>query len=392
MRTTRTLTAVLLVALAAPLMPIALERAAMAQAPADDAATKAARARFQAGVDFYDKGEYEKARVEFSQAYALKSHPAVLLNYAQSSLKSGHALEASRLFQKYLKDPTAPADKRGEAEAGLSEARAKISRLDLQVANGTEINVDGEKIGFAPLDAPLDVEPGAHVVKTKGPEGVSEQRVTVVAGQTLQVKGNAAATPTPTPTATNTTPTPTPTQTPDGTQAVVPNPPPDPGSADTGASGHKNWLAPPKPLWPVFVLGGVGVAGVGMSITMWAVSQTANDKAKSTAAQIAAAAKAYNVPTNGACSPQSIAKFPSGVQPQVKSNCDSLNTSQNNSNTDATIGYVALGFGIAGVVGAVVYYFAGPGKPDKQAASSSKPVFVPWIGTDQGGATILGTF
>ena len=38
-----------------------------AQAPAD-ASVAAARARFQEGVDFYDKGQYEAARASFLQA------------------------------------------------------------------------------------------------------------------------------------------------------------------------------------------------------------------------------------------------------------------------------------------------------------------------------------
>src|SRR3954464_2733785 len=66
--------------------------------------TKAARARFQEGVEFYDKGQYEKARAAFLQAYALRKHPAVLLNLAQSSLKASHHLEAVRYFQQYLRE------------------------------------------------------------------------------------------------------------------------------------------------------------------------------------------------------------------------------------------------------------------------------------------------
>ena len=64
----------------------------------DDALTKAARARFQEGVEAFDKGNYEAARASFKQAYALRQHPAVLLNLAQSCLKSGHYLEAAKCF------------------------------------------------------------------------------------------------------------------------------------------------------------------------------------------------------------------------------------------------------------------------------------------------------
>ena len=55
-----------------------------------------ARRRFQEGVKFFDQKKFEEARAAFLQAYALKHHPAVLLNLAQSEIRSGHPLEAAR--------------------------------------------------------------------------------------------------------------------------------------------------------------------------------------------------------------------------------------------------------------------------------------------------------
>jgi Flp pilus assembly protein TadD len=69
----------------------------------DDPVTIQARARFKEGVEFYDKGQFENARLAFLQAYALKKHPAVLLNLAQSSAKAGHPLEAAKNFQQLIK-------------------------------------------------------------------------------------------------------------------------------------------------------------------------------------------------------------------------------------------------------------------------------------------------
>src|SRR5262250_1994004 len=95
---TRLLTVALLVALT----PATYTTSTLAQAPAEDATTVMARARFKEGVEFYDKGEYEQARASFLQAYALKRHPAVLLNLAWSCLKSGHPLEAEKYFKQFL--------------------------------------------------------------------------------------------------------------------------------------------------------------------------------------------------------------------------------------------------------------------------------------------------
>src|SRR5579862_8601780 len=71
---------------------------------ADDATTTTARARFKEGVEFFDKGDFEQARAAFLQAYALKKHPAVLLNLAWSCLKSGHPLEAQKYFEQFPND------------------------------------------------------------------------------------------------------------------------------------------------------------------------------------------------------------------------------------------------------------------------------------------------
>ena len=59
---------------------------------------------FQEGVTFYDAKDYEKARAAFLQAYALKKHPSVLLNLAQSELRSGHEADAAQHFDQYLRE------------------------------------------------------------------------------------------------------------------------------------------------------------------------------------------------------------------------------------------------------------------------------------------------
>ena len=66
-----------------------------ASAQGGDAMTEMARQRFQEGVKFYDQKKYEESRAAFLQAYALKHHPAVLLNLAQAELRSNHPVDAA---------------------------------------------------------------------------------------------------------------------------------------------------------------------------------------------------------------------------------------------------------------------------------------------------------
>src|SRR5688572_31534248 len=109
--------AALLFALAAAAAPMAVSTPARA---ADDAMIQMARERFQEGVKYYDEKQFEKARAAFLQAYALKRHPAVLLNLAQSELRSGHEADAAKHFVTYLREhKVASALERQEAEKGL---------------------------------------------------------------------------------------------------------------------------------------------------------------------------------------------------------------------------------------------------------------------------------
>src|SRR5690348_14418208 len=73
-----------------------LESVAHAQGapPVNDSVTVVARQRYTEGVAAYDAGRYEDARSAFLQAYALKRHPAVLLNLGQSELRSNHPEDA----------------------------------------------------------------------------------------------------------------------------------------------------------------------------------------------------------------------------------------------------------------------------------------------------------
>jgi hypothetical protein len=142
---------------------------AMAQEKDKDAVTAMARKRFQEGVTFFDQRRYEEARGAFLQAYALKRHPAVLLNLAQSEIRSGRVADAARHFAAFLRDSTSASGvERTEAEKGLQAARAKLGRIQVNVSEpGAEVLVDGETVGVSPLPEPVDVSPGSHSVEAK---------------------------------------------------------------------------------------------------------------------------------------------------------------------------------------------------------------------------------
>lgn len=382
---TRAIAAALILSFA----PIALTAPPVfAQAPqADDAATKAARTRFQEGVALFDKGDFEGARASFKQALALKPHPAILLNLAQSSLKSGHALEALKYFLQYKNDKDPAASDKAAADKGITDSRAKLARIDVQGANGTEITVDGERAGFLPMD-PVDVEPGTHTLKTKTPDGVTnESKVTLAAGGTFSLRAGSAPPPPTNPPPVDPIPTNPPPvgNPPPNNPPPVANPPPidnpPPPSDTTNKPGP---LSPPKTLWPVFVLGGLGVAGIATGIGFAVARSGAQDKADQTEATIRAAAIANKYPAQGICTAPPNAEFAKA--------CTTLKDNQNAVDTDNVVAIVGITVGIAGFVGMALYYLLAAKKDPAKAAQLPPVVVSPWIGANTGGGALSFTF
>jgi hypothetical protein len=371
-------------------------RVAFAQA-ADDATTKMARQRFQEGVAFYDKGQFEMARAAFLQAYALRKHPTVLLNLAQSSLKSGHALDAARYFQQFLKESSGISEaQRADATKGLGEARMKLGRIDVIGATvGADIFVDDERIGMAPLDHSVDVEPGSHTVRSQGPNGEQTIPVTASAGQGVVARFSAASSapaasppsPPPAPPPSEPAPEPTPSSTP--SEPETSPPPAPPPSTVVIESRHHPWG------W-VLATSIITVAGFGVAAVMGAEKSSAQSNANS----LATAIKNNYLATNGANS------NPTGVCYQTPSTsiyatpCAELATDNNNVNTDATVANFGIGVGIAGAVGVVISVivlvtsYGGSSESATPASGSSTTSMnvTPLLGKGQGGASFGFSF
>jgi tetratricopeptide (TPR) repeat protein len=379
----RSLAVALLIAQAG-LAPVTFTAPAWGQAPADDATTSMARARFKEGVEFYDKGAYEQARASFLQAYALKKHPAVLLNLAWSCVKSGHALEAEKYFKQFLAEGKDITDKqRADANDGLTQSRAKLGRIEVVATAGTEVTVDGEKVGTAPLPEPISVEAGAHTVKLKGADGATDtESVTVMGGEKATTHFAKAAIPVVTP------PPPPPPE------APAPPPPPPPPEAEkkpveapskkeavAEKAPGKSLFAAPSNLLPAVALGAVAVAGYVVGGVMVAFKNKAQSQANSTASEIIAHGGG-----SGTCSAQSLAR-----EGQFAQACSAYQTDNNQVNQDATAANVAVGVGAAATVGFVVYWLLAE-KGGSEASARTAPVVMPVVGRSEAGLSLSARF
>src|SRR6185369_16452793 len=96
-------------------------------------------------------------------------HPAVLLNLAQSELRSGHEADAAQHFSQYLREhKDASETERQGAETGLAAAKALVAEVSVEAdANGADIYVDGDAAGATPLPGPLFLAPGSHRIQAR---------------------------------------------------------------------------------------------------------------------------------------------------------------------------------------------------------------------------------
>lgn len=322
----------------------------------DDPVTVQARARFKEGVDAFDKGKFEEARLAFLQAYTLKKHPSVLLNLAQSSAKSNHYLEASKYFQQFLREATtATPDQKKSAESGLAEVRTKLGRIDVVAPPNTDVTIDDQRAGTTPFD-PVDVEIGNHTVKSS----TSTVTVTAVGGQRVEAKlGQAAAKP------------------------AVPEPPPsEPTPAETSApppERHRSFM--PANMTPVYIGAGVAGAGLVSTIVFGIFRNKAQDNADSVARQIATA---YTQQT-GASSAQGACNANLST---LTNACRTLRDNNGKVSDDATAANVSLGIAIAGALFAGGWFLFAPKKSDEPPKTGL--TVAPWASWNGCGLSFRG--
>jgi hypothetical protein len=154
----------------------------------DDTATAQhdAQMRFNEGLARVQAGNFEGARMSFTQAYAVLQKPEILWNLALAEEKSGIFLPALQHFKDYSRQVT-DASERQTASKHVEELAAKTGHIDIVAPAGATIVVDGVTVGEAPLGEPVDVDPGRHhvVARTGGVAKAADSEV--IPGQVVHV-------------------------------------------------------------------------------------------------------------------------------------------------------------------------------------------------------------
>lgn len=153
-----------------------------------------ARARFRAGQDAFDAGNFEVALAEFAAADGLLPASRALSLVGQCQRKLTREVDALRTFRRYVElygNATSDRERRAleEVREWIDELEENVGRVRVDVAvSGATVLVDGEVVGRAPLGAPLDLLRGPHTLRAEA-EGYlpAEETVTVEAGRELAV-------------------------------------------------------------------------------------------------------------------------------------------------------------------------------------------------------------
>jgi hypothetical protein len=158
---------------------------------------------------------------------------------------------------------------------------------------------------------------------------------------------------------------------------------PQPG-ASTSPEVHKDWLAPPQPIWPLLPMVLLAGAGVAVSAVYALKVGTDQDSYDHFNAEILTKTGTFGSPNGtGACQ--------SPTSADVIAACAGLKASQDDVNKDNTL--IVVGGIVTGtaVVGGLLYYFWGPGKPDRRVAGQAA-VVTPWLGSGASGMSLSGRF
>jgi hypothetical protein len=368
-------------------------QAAHAQAQDDPTVTAAARERFKEGVTYFDQKQYEKARAAFVQAYALKKHPAVLLNLAQSELRSNHERDAAKHFAIYLREATdaSPAE-REAAQSGLAAAKQVVGEVQVSADVGGEVFVDGTSEGIAPLPGSIYLDAGVHTLELRKGDKTTSQSISIKAGDSKQAKlvlsaEQAAAVPA------------GPSSTPSGGAPTDPE-----GDAPEPARARKresfvHWVTTnPAGVIPASatVLFGLGAGGFAIA------SNAAYTDADDTGAQIETNAGKDSASTRGICSnPEQVlrnANYPErdviARAAQYKDACAQHQESADRGDSFKTFAIVSgIGAGVLAVTTGVLYFVTASDEPSGTArATSPKLWIVPAFAPGSGTLTVGGRF
>ncbi|XXT22116.1 PEGA domain-containing protein [Sorangium sp. So ce429] len=161
------------------------------RAPSDAMSDKA-RKLYIEGVMAAEKDRWADAYASFVAAWALQKHYTIAGGMGTCELMLHRYRDAAEHLAIYVreiaKDASTTAEERAAAMETYVQARAKVGAVIVSVnVPGADVVVDGARVGTAPLEDPVFLEPGAHTITVQLAGYVpSEKKVEVAAGSEVR--------------------------------------------------------------------------------------------------------------------------------------------------------------------------------------------------------------
>lgn len=178
------------VALAAP--PAGSPPASSGDAAGGDSKMSEARARYERGLQLYDEGDYDGARVEFEKAYELAPSYRILYNVGLVRRQQADYVGALRNFENYLDEGGTQIVelRRNEVARDIAALKKRIATITVTTNTpGAQIFVDDVLQGTAPLKHPVLLNPGRRkVTATKQGKLPATQMIEAVGEEQRDVK------------------------------------------------------------------------------------------------------------------------------------------------------------------------------------------------------------
>jgi PEGA domain len=131
-----------------------------------------ARKHFDQGLALAEKKAYAEAVTEFSRAYELSPHFAVLFNLGEAYVALGQPVYAVQALGRYLSEGAKeiPAKRRKQVQAEIVRQERLIAAVTFrsQIV-GAVIRVDGSEVGRSPMSTAVQVSAGMHVLSAFAP-------------------------------------------------------------------------------------------------------------------------------------------------------------------------------------------------------------------------------
>jgi hypothetical protein len=170
---------------------VAIADPALAQPTTSKSPMSSSQVRYREALDAFRKGQWHDARRLLLALWSEAHSYDVAVTLVQTEYQLGHYASAARYLEFALVNipPTEKLAAAGEYKKSLAELQQRTARVTIAVDQpSAAVSVDGEAVGSSPLDAPVYLDLGQHVLEAKLGEHQATQAVDATPGAALAVE------------------------------------------------------------------------------------------------------------------------------------------------------------------------------------------------------------